>query len=215
MYIFHDRLEIVTPGGLPAGMREEDLGIKSVPRNRLLFGMFHRMGMVEQIGSGIRRIRQECRDYGVAEPLIEVSEHWVTTTFARPTEQLPRVTVPSSQIPGPKKTATPNQEAQDQGQEAQDEAGANPDQPSGGLQEWEIAVLRACLVHPATGRELLAASGYTSRTGNFKRAIAKYLAMNLLERTVPNRPRSGRQQYRLTAAGRQLLADIDESGIRS
>ena len=84
MYLFRDRLEIVTPGGLPAGMREEDLGIRSVPRNRLLFGMFHRMGMVEQIGSGIRRIRQECRDYGVAEPLIEVSENWVTTTFRRP-----------------------------------------------------------------------------------------------------------------------------------
>ena len=65
-------------------MREEDLGIKSVPRNRLLFGMFHRMGMVEQIGSGIRRIRQECHDYGVAEPLIEVSERLGTTTFRRP-----------------------------------------------------------------------------------------------------------------------------------
>ena len=61
MYVFHDRLETVTPGGLPAGMREADLGTRSVPRNRLLFGMFHRMGMVEQIGSGIRRIRQECR----------------------------------------------------------------------------------------------------------------------------------------------------------
>jgi len=33
VYIFYDRLEIVTPGGLPAGMREVDLGIKSVPRN--------------------------------------------------------------------------------------------------------------------------------------------------------------------------------------
>ena len=73
VHIFYDRLEIVTPGGLPAGMREEDLGIRSVPRNPLLFGMFHRMGMVEQIGSGIRRIRQECRDYGVEEPVIEVS----------------------------------------------------------------------------------------------------------------------------------------------
>lgn len=168
--------------------------------------------MVEQIGSGIGRIRQGCRDYGVADPLIEVSEHWVTTTFARPTEQLLRVTVPSSQIPRQKDTVTPNQEAQDQGQEAQDEAGANPDQPSGGLQKWEIAVLRACLEHPATGRELLAASGYTSRTGNFKRAIAKYHSMNILERTVSNKPRSGRQRYRLTAAGRQLLADIDEPG---
>ena len=57
-------------GGLPAGMREEDLGIKSVPRNPLLFGMFYRMGMVEQVGSGIKRIREMCRDYGVAEPVI-------------------------------------------------------------------------------------------------------------------------------------------------
>ena len=86
VYVFRDRLEIVTPGGLPAGMREEDLGTKSVPRNPLLFGMFYRMGLVEQIGSGIRRIRQLCRDYEVAEPLIDVSENWVTTTFARPVE---------------------------------------------------------------------------------------------------------------------------------
>ncbi len=86
VYVFRDRLEIVTPGGRAAGMREEDLGNKSVPRNPLLFGMFYRMGLVEQIGSGIRRIRQLCRDYEVAEPLIDVSENWVTTTFARPIE---------------------------------------------------------------------------------------------------------------------------------
>ena len=61
-YIFHDRLEIVSPGGLPAGMREEDLGTRTVPRNPLLLGVLYRMGLVEQIGSGIRRIRQLCRD---------------------------------------------------------------------------------------------------------------------------------------------------------
>lgn len=77
VHIFHDRLEIVTPGGLPAGMREEDLGVKSVPRNPLLFGIFYRMGLVEQIGSGVKRIREMCREYGVKEPGIEVSEHWV------------------------------------------------------------------------------------------------------------------------------------------
>ena len=54
VYIFQDRVEIVTPGGLPAGMREEDLGSKSVPRNPLLFSMLYRMKLVEQIGSGIR-----------------------------------------------------------------------------------------------------------------------------------------------------------------
>ncbi len=87
IYLFKDRLEIVSPGGLPAGMTEADLGIKSIPRNPLLFNILHRMDAVENIGSGIRRIRDLCRDYGVAAPEIEVSEHWVTTTFPRPTAQ--------------------------------------------------------------------------------------------------------------------------------
>ena len=87
IYLFKDRLEVVSPGGLPAGMTEAALGIKSIPRNPLLFGILHRMEAVEQIGSGIRRIRELCREHGVAEPAIEVSEHWVTTTFPRPTAQ--------------------------------------------------------------------------------------------------------------------------------
>ena len=86
VYIFHDRVEIVTPGGLPAGMREEDLGSRSVPRNPLLFSMLYRMRLVEQIGSGIRRIHDACREHGVAEPTIEVSSDWVTVTFPRPVE---------------------------------------------------------------------------------------------------------------------------------
>ena len=60
IYVFKDRIEIVSPGGLPAGMAEADLGTKSVPRNPLLFSMLYRMDVVENIGSGIRRIRELC-----------------------------------------------------------------------------------------------------------------------------------------------------------
>ena len=83
VYIFQDRVEIVTPGGLPAGMREEDLGSKSVPRNPLLFSTLYRMKLVEQIGSGIRRIHDACLEHGVAEPAIKVSPDWLTVTFPR------------------------------------------------------------------------------------------------------------------------------------
>ena len=83
IYIFQDRVEIVTPGGLPAGMREEDLGSRSVPRNPLLFNMLYRMKLVEQIGSGIRRIHDACLEHGVAEPVIQVSTDWVIVTFPR------------------------------------------------------------------------------------------------------------------------------------
>ena len=81
IYLFKDRLEIVSPGGLPAGMTEAGLGTKSIPRNPLLFGILHRMEAVERIGSGIRRIRDLCREHGVAEPVIDVSDHWVTDHF--------------------------------------------------------------------------------------------------------------------------------------
>ena len=89
VYIFQDRVEIVTPGGLPAGMREEDLGSKSVPRNPLLFSMLYRMKLVEQIGSGIRRIHEACLEHGVAEPAILASTDWLTVTFPRPVESAP------------------------------------------------------------------------------------------------------------------------------
>ena len=79
----------------------------------------------------------------------------------------------------------------------------------GDFQDWEVAMLKVCAERPATGRELLAASGYSTRTGNFKRGVERHLAMNLLELTIPDKPRSGRQRYRLTAAGRLLLAGIE------
>ena len=49
IYVFKDRIASVSPGELPAGMSEADLGVKSTPRNPLLFGMLYRMDVVENI----------------------------------------------------------------------------------------------------------------------------------------------------------------------
>ena len=84
VYVFKDRVEIVSPGGLPAGMAKADLGANSLPRNPLLFSMLYRMDVVERVGSGIRRILDRCREHGVPEPVIDVSGEWVTVTFPRP-----------------------------------------------------------------------------------------------------------------------------------
>ena len=214
IYVFKDRIEIVSPGGLPAGMTEADLGLKSMPRNPLLFGMLYRMDVVENIGSGIKRVRDLCREHGVAEPLIDVSEHWVTVTFPRPAAQdswgngeTAGVSTAVAEGKAQEATWKDAQEAQDSAQEAQDMAGRDgPESKGERFQDWEIAMLRACAEQPATGRELLLASGYSSRTGNFKRAIERYRAMNLLELTIPDKPRSGKQRYRLTPTGRRVLA---------
>lgn len=49
---------ISSPGGLPHGLTLEELGTRSVPRNRLIADMFHRMGYVGRLGSGIFRMRE-------------------------------------------------------------------------------------------------------------------------------------------------------------
>ncbi len=81
--IYHDRIEIVNPGGLVGGLTLKDLGRKSIPRNSLLFGTLHRMGLVERIGSGLHRIQRELHEYGLKAPLIEAGENWFSITFFR------------------------------------------------------------------------------------------------------------------------------------
>ncbi|ANX04294.1 Fic family protein [Immundisolibacter cernigliae] len=82
------------------------------------------------------------------------------------------------------------------------------------LLAWEVDMLRVCAGHPATGQDLLAAAGYSSRTGNFKRGLAKLLSERLLEMTIPDQPRSHSQQYRLSAAGEKKLKTIAQEQKR-
>ena len=74
--LFEDRIEIVFPGGLPAGITEEEYlsGKLSVLRNRNLANVFYRLGFVEIFGTGITRIKQLYAD-GLIKPDFEVSEN--------------------------------------------------------------------------------------------------------------------------------------------
>ena len=74
--MFDDRIEIVSPGGLPSGITEEEYlsGKLSVLRNRNLANVFYRLGFVEIFGTGITRIKQLYAD-GLQKPDFEVSEN--------------------------------------------------------------------------------------------------------------------------------------------
>ena len=56
--IYTDRVEVVSPGGLPGGLSLADLGSKSVRRNTLIADLLHRIDFIEKAGTGIRRIRE-------------------------------------------------------------------------------------------------------------------------------------------------------------
>lgn len=71
LHIFSDRLEIENPGGLPPGLGIEDLGKRSVRRNRTIADLLYRAKFVEQIGSGIQRMKRALKDNG--NPPMEIS----------------------------------------------------------------------------------------------------------------------------------------------
>lgn len=72
--IFDDRLEIWNPGGLPDGMTVADLWRQheSCPRNQLVANAFFLIKYVEQFGTGIQRIVDDCRTHRKPEPSFEV-----------------------------------------------------------------------------------------------------------------------------------------------
>ena len=65
--IFDDRVEIISPGGLPIGITEEEYidGRVSIPRNRIISDIFLRLGIIERLATGIRRIREYYKDSSV------------------------------------------------------------------------------------------------------------------------------------------------------
>ena len=61
--IFDDRLEITNFGKLL--FDKSKLGKISFPRNPILFDMFHRVGLIEKVGSGINRIKDLIKKRGL------------------------------------------------------------------------------------------------------------------------------------------------------
>ena len=80
--MFDDRIEIVSPGGLPSGITEDEYlaGKLSVLRNRILANVFYRLGFVEIFGTGITRIKQLYKE-GLSKPDFEVSENTIKTVL--------------------------------------------------------------------------------------------------------------------------------------
>ena len=76
--MFDDRLEVISPGGLPAGISETEYlsGRISVLRNRNLANVFYRLGFVEIFGTGITRIKQ-LYETGLRKPDFEVTENTI------------------------------------------------------------------------------------------------------------------------------------------
>lgn len=57
---YPERIEIVSPGGLPPGVSFKNILWEQAPRNRRLAEVFARCGLVERAGQGMNRIFESC-----------------------------------------------------------------------------------------------------------------------------------------------------------
>jgi ATP-dependent DNA helicase RecG len=68
LFLFDDRLEIWSPGRLPPPITLERLGYDQFSRNRLIARVLVERGYIEEVGLGIRRIREEMARLELPEP---------------------------------------------------------------------------------------------------------------------------------------------------
>ena len=182
--VFPDRVEIRNPGVLLAGLSLKTLktGKLSKRRNPLIADLLRRIHFVEGWGRGI--------------PLI----------LAKAPE------VRFSQVAGIFITEFPRPES---GLGAGVESGPAREQVTGQVtgqvEPWMIDVLRACATHPRTSSEIQTVVGIRHRETFQRNYLDRLLTVQFLERTLPDKPNSRLQKYRLTAKGRAALSPAPNS----
>ena len=87
--VYDDVVNIVSPGSLPNNITMEDIfNGRSESRNRVLANIFKELGLVEQWGSGINRIINSCKEYGLPTPKIEEKNDFMDIEIIRSQDQL-------------------------------------------------------------------------------------------------------------------------------
>ncbi|HQP88935.1 MAG TPA: ATP-binding protein [Thermoanaerobaculia bacterium] len=179
--VFDDRIEVRSIGDFPSGVRAEQLSREhlSVRRNPLIAEAFHRTGAIEAWGRGTNRVIEACRAYGIPDPEFVDEAGAVTVTFSAEV-----VAGTGNLVRGGHQVGT---------------------KPA--LSAYQVQVLElADVPHPLA--ELMVPSGRTDRTKFRDQVVAPLLEAGLLEMTIPDKPRSSKQGYRTTEAGRAALLTL-------
>lgn len=82
--IYDDMVNIVSPGGFPSTITALDIqNARSEIKNKVIANVFKELGLIEQWGSGISRIKSTCEKSGLQTPKIEEQNDFVDVEIYR------------------------------------------------------------------------------------------------------------------------------------
>ncbi|QDD89667.1 RNA-binding domain-containing protein [Pseudomonas oryzihabitans] len=197
LLIFADRIELISPGHLPDVLNTEKIRFGlSNRRNPTLTSHAVHILPYRGLGTGIPRAID-------AWPEIELHDDRQSNQFQvvikRPVER--------GTLSGPSgdQVGTKSGPGRDSVGTESSAAGIQPE-PRPPLQP-EQAILLQRMTGDHAVPELMTFVGRSNRSKFREQVLAPLLVLGLVEMTIPNKPSSSKQRYRLTAAGRALKAE--------
>ncbi|MFP4622484.1 MAG: ATP-binding protein [Bacteroidales bacterium] len=181
--IYDDRTEIWSDGSLPFGLKPEDLSREhtSKPRNPLITDVFFRCGLIEQWGRGTQKIIELCQKAGYKTPEFEETAGALMVRF------------PLYEKSTPQDTPQDNTQVTNQ-----DNTQVKP----------ELKRLLEVLDGEMSRTELQAGLKLRNIKNFRMRYLFPAIKQELIEMTIPDKPNSKNQRYRLTDKGKVIQKQL-------
>ncbi len=178
--LYSDRLDIFNPGDLTPKLNVTKLKKEhgSFPTNPKLAELMYQAGYIERYGTGTREIFKLAKDAKLKEPEFDFASGFEITIW-RPTSQSPR------SVPNQYRTSTvpvPHQYRTSQ----------------------EICNLVSMMEGEMTRTELQGKLALRHKATFLKNYLQPAIAESVIELTIPDKPNSPKQTYRLTEKGLEL-----------
>ena len=176
-----DRIEVENPGILLPGLTLDDVkqGFSKI-RNTVIARVFRELRLIEQWGTGVPRIFAEAAVLGLPEPRIEEIGMRV------------RFTIPLGAL----------------GQQLDASLRMESGGESGGESNMALRILRLLQSSPHSKADIARVFGKAKPNRYLDDMMKSLLDREQAEYTLPDKPNSRLQQYRLTRKGRALLNQI-------
>ena len=204
--MFDDRLEITSPGGMPEGRRVEDYDVHRIPsvrRNKLLADFCERLRLMERRGSGFKKIFEDYEKIfenpGNRIPLIDAAPTYFRVTLPNLIYGFSDNRLIADHIVTPVMTpvVTPVDRM---------------------LTDRHKRILLALKDGEMASSEIVKTIDGIA-PNNLRRRYMRFLIdVGYVEYTVPGKPNSRAQKYRIAARGKEVLAslraNLQDSAVR-